>query len=97
MPFGGKLRADEKFKELVLRRWVGIEWCNSDSTPARRGHCNSGFGSRSNRDAHGRLDAVLNSIPDGVATTDSEGRLTYTNCRCRCFSDWRMSSVLVME
>jgi signal transduction histidine kinase len=27
----------------------------------------------------GRLDAVLNSIPDGVATTDSEGRLTYTN------------------
>jgi len=26
-----------------------------------------------------RLDAVLNSIPDGVATTDAEGRLTYTN------------------
>lgn len=26
-----------------------------------------------------RLDAVLNSVPDGVATTDSEGRLTYTN------------------
>ncbi|HVT29138.1 MAG TPA: ATP-binding protein [Lacipirellulaceae bacterium] len=28
---------------------------------------------------HSRLDAVLNSIPDGVATTDNEGRLTYTN------------------
>jgi two-component system phosphate regulon sensor histidine kinase PhoR len=27
----------------------------------------------------GRLDAVLNSIPDGVATTDATGRLTYTN------------------
>jgi two-component system phosphate regulon sensor histidine kinase PhoR len=26
-----------------------------------------------------RLDAVLNSVPDGVATTDEEGRLTYTN------------------
>ena len=26
-----------------------------------------------------RLDAVLNSIPDGVATTDGDGRLTYTN------------------
>src|SRR3954447_24302580 len=26
-----------------------------------------------------RLDAVLNSVPDGVATTDDEGRLTYTN------------------
>jgi two-component system phosphate regulon sensor histidine kinase PhoR len=26
-----------------------------------------------------RLDAVLNSIPDGVATADDEGRLTYTN------------------
>jgi signal transduction histidine kinase len=25
------------------------------------------------------LDAVLNSIPEGVATTDAEGRLTYTN------------------
>jgi two-component system phosphate regulon sensor histidine kinase PhoR len=28
---------------------------------------------------HSRLDAVLNSIPDGVATTDEAGRLTYTN------------------
>lgn len=28
---------------------------------------------------HGRLDVVLNSIPDGVATTDADGRLTYTN------------------
>jgi two-component system phosphate regulon sensor histidine kinase PhoR len=28
---------------------------------------------------HSRLDAVLNSIPDGVATTDETGRLTYTN------------------
>jgi signal transduction histidine kinase len=27
----------------------------------------------------GRLDGVLNSIPDGVATTDANGRLTYTN------------------
>jgi two-component system phosphate regulon sensor histidine kinase PhoR len=26
-----------------------------------------------------RLDAVLNSVPDGVATTDGTGRLTYTN------------------
>lgn len=26
-----------------------------------------------------RLDGVLNSIPDGVATTDRTGRLTYTN------------------
>ncbi|MEX0613371.1 MAG: ATP-binding protein, partial [Pirellulales bacterium] len=26
-----------------------------------------------------RLDAVLNSIPDGLATTDAVGRLTYTN------------------
>jgi signal transduction histidine kinase len=26
-----------------------------------------------------RLDAVLNSIPDGVATTNAEGRITYTN------------------
>ena len=26
-----------------------------------------------------RLDAVLNSVPDGVATTDADGRLTYTN------------------
>jgi two-component system phosphate regulon sensor histidine kinase PhoR len=28
---------------------------------------------------HSRLDAVLNSIPDGIATTDDTGRLTYTN------------------
>jgi two-component system phosphate regulon sensor histidine kinase PhoR len=28
---------------------------------------------------HSRLDVVLNSIPDGVATTDDTGRLTYTN------------------
>jgi len=28
---------------------------------------------------HSRLDAVLNSIPDGLATTDEAGRLTYTN------------------
>ena len=28
---------------------------------------------------HSRLDMVLNSIPDGVATTDADGRLTYTN------------------
>jgi signal transduction histidine kinase len=28
---------------------------------------------------HSRLDAVLNSVPDGVATTDEAGRLTYTN------------------
>ena len=28
---------------------------------------------------HSRLDAVLNSVPDGVATTDDQGRLTYTN------------------
>lgn len=27
----------------------------------------------------GRLDGVLNSIPDGVATTDATGQLTYTN------------------
>ncbi len=27
----------------------------------------------------GRLDGVLNSIPDGVATTDAVGQLTYTN------------------
>jgi signal transduction histidine kinase len=27
----------------------------------------------------GRLDGVLNSLPDGVATTDSLGRLAYTN------------------
>jgi PAS domain-containing protein len=26
-----------------------------------------------------RVDAVLNSIPEGVATTDSDGALTYTN------------------
>jgi PAS domain S-box-containing protein len=28
---------------------------------------------------HSRLEAVLNSVPDGVATTDADGRLTYTN------------------
>ena len=28
---------------------------------------------------HSRLDTVLNSMPDGVATTDADGRLTYTN------------------
>jgi two-component system phosphate regulon sensor histidine kinase PhoR len=28
---------------------------------------------------HGRLDAVLNSIPDGVATTGADGRITYAN------------------
>jgi two-component system phosphate regulon sensor histidine kinase PhoR len=28
---------------------------------------------------NGRLDAVLNSIPDGVATTSADGRLTYAN------------------
>ncbi len=28
---------------------------------------------------HSRLDAVLNSVPDGVGTTDDDGRLTYTN------------------
>ena len=28
---------------------------------------------------HSRLEAVLNSVPDGVATTDAAGRLTYTN------------------
>jgi len=27
----------------------------------------------------GRLEGVLNSIPDGIATTDAAGRLTYTN------------------
>ena len=27
----------------------------------------------------GRLDGVLNSIPDGVATTDAAGQITYTN------------------
>ncbi len=26
-----------------------------------------------------RLDSVLNSMPDGIATTDASGRLTYTN------------------
>ena len=31
------------------------------------------------RGHNSRFDAVLNSIPDGVATTDAEGRLTYTN------------------
>jgi two-component system phosphate regulon sensor histidine kinase PhoR len=36
---------------------------------------------RQSRDSgrNSRLDAVLNSIPEGVATTDAEGRLTYTN------------------
>jgi signal transduction histidine kinase len=28
---------------------------------------------------HSRLDTVLNSMPEGVATTDTDGRLTYTN------------------
>jgi PAS domain S-box-containing protein len=28
---------------------------------------------------HSRLDAVLNSVPEGIATTDAEGRLSYTN------------------
>lgn len=28
---------------------------------------------------HSRLDALLNSLPDGVATTDAAGRLTYRN------------------
>ena len=28
---------------------------------------------------HSRLDTVLNSMPDGVATTDADGRLNYTN------------------
>jgi signal transduction histidine kinase len=28
---------------------------------------------------HSRLDMVLNSMPEGVATTDASGRLTYTN------------------
>ncbi len=28
---------------------------------------------------HSRLDALLNSVPDGIATTDAEGRITYTN------------------
>jgi len=28
---------------------------------------------------YSRLDAVLNSLPDGVATTDGEGRITYIN------------------
>jgi PAS domain S-box-containing protein len=28
---------------------------------------------------HSRLDTVLNSMPDGVATTDADGRVTYTN------------------
>jgi PAS domain-containing protein len=28
---------------------------------------------------NGRLDSVLNSIPEGVATTDAEGRITYMN------------------
>lgn len=27
----------------------------------------------------GRFDAVLNSVPEGVATTDREGKITYTN------------------
>jgi PAS domain S-box-containing protein len=31
------------------------------------------------RGHHSRLEAVLNSVPEGVATTDAEGRLTYTN------------------
>jgi two-component system phosphate regulon sensor histidine kinase PhoR len=31
------------------------------------------------RGKRGQLDAVLNSIPEGVATTDASGRLTYTN------------------
>src|SRR6476660_6300929 len=28
---------------------------------------------------HSRLDTVLNSMPDGVATTGADGRLTYSN------------------
>jgi len=28
---------------------------------------------------HGRWEVVLNNIPEGIATTDSAGRLTYTN------------------
>ena len=31
------------------------------------------------RGRQGRLEGVLNSIPDGLATTDAAGRLTYTN------------------
>jgi signal transduction histidine kinase len=31
------------------------------------------------RGRQGRLDAVLNSVPEGLATTDAAGRLTYTN------------------
>jgi two-component system phosphate regulon sensor histidine kinase PhoR len=31
------------------------------------------------RGRQGRLDAVLNSIPEGLATTDTTGRLTYAN------------------
>jgi two-component system phosphate regulon sensor histidine kinase PhoR len=31
------------------------------------------------RGRQGRLDGVLNSIPDGVATTDATGQITYTN------------------
>ncbi len=31
------------------------------------------------RGRQGRLEGVLNSIPEGIATTDAAGRLTYTN------------------
>ena len=41
------------------------------------------------RGRHSRLDAVLNSIPEGVATTDAEGRLTYMNLPMAVILDLR--------
>lgn len=56
------------WNRVVLQRFN-----NQDDTLEKRIHQSLEQGHNS------QLDAVLNSIPDGVATTDDSGRLTYTN------------------
>ena len=72
-PVARKLRAARSAQRRAPRRWVGIASSSSDSAGRAANRCSSGFASRSKQGRHSRLDAVLNSIPDGVATTD-DGR-----------------------
>ena len=78
-PVGGKLRAARSARH---RRGRAIGW-NRVVQQRLRGPQSDSLQQRIRQSLEqgrqSRLDAVLNSIPDGVATTDADGRLTYTN------------------
>ena len=78
-PVGRRLRAAARAEHR--RRGDGLE-SRRQGTRHAGGHT-SDLGQQIQQSLQkgrqGRLDGVLNSIPDGVATTDAAGRLTYTN------------------